>query len=348
MENMELSNNGFYYFDYKGAKIPYCEYEKRVYVECKGLSTVVGTGVAVWLRDNRDIINSYASEHNMKINKCVIGATILLLELALMYFRSSNSELAEWMESQELKFKMNDMSSDITLISTKERMSSLEIAELTGKEHKNVIRDIRNLLCQGVAELNFEPGIYKDANQQNRPCFYLTKKGCLILASGYDAVLREKIIDRWEQLEVEKQNGGFKIPQTYSEALMLAAKQAEQIEQANRTINKLKPKADFADAAFATEDKVDIGMAAKILKLGFGRNILFQKLRQAGVFFSNRNEPKQKFINAGYFEMKEKFIERDNHPGFVVTKTLVTQKGLAYINHLFGGNPSNGKLARIG
>lgn len=107
---------------------------------------------------------------------------------------------------------------------------------------------------------------------------------------------------------------------------------------------KLQPKADFADAAFATEDKVDIGMAAKILKLGFGRNTLFQKLRQAGVFFSNRNEPKQRFVNAGYFEMKEKFIERDNHPGFVVTKTLVTQKGLAYINHLFGGNPSDGKL----
>lgn len=107
---------------------------------------------------------------------------------------------------------------------------------------------------------------------------------------------------------------------------------------------KLQPKADFAEAAFATEDKVDIGMAAKILKLGFGRNILFQKLRKAGVFFSNRNEPKQRFVNAGYFEMKEKFIERDNHPGFVVTKTLVTQKGLAYINHLFGGNPSDGKL----
>nr|DAD56164.1 MAG TPA: KilA protein [Caudoviricetes sp.] len=110
---------------------------------------------------------------------------------------------------------------------------------------------------------------------------------------------------------------------------------------------KLQPKADFADAAFATNDKVDIGMAAKILKLGFGRNTLFQKLRQAGVFFSNRNEPKQRFVNAGYFEMKEKFIERDNHPGFVVTKTLVTQKGLAYINHLFGGNPSDGKLAKM-
>ena len=139
----------------------------------------------------------------------------------------------------------------------------------------------------------------------------------------------------------------YQIPQSYSEALMLAAKQAEQLDQANKQIERLQPKANFADAAFATDDKVDIGMAAKILKLGFGRNTLFQKLRQAGVFFSNRNEPKQRFVNAGYFEMKEKFIERDNHPGFVVTKTLVTQKGLAYINHLFGGNPSDGKLTPI-
>lgn len=118
-------------------------------------------------------------------------------------------------------------------------------------------------------------------------------------------------------------------------------------QQKDAKIAKLQPKADFADAAFITDDKVDIGMAAKILKLGFGRNTLFQKLRQVGVFFSNRNEPKQRFANAGYFEMKEKFIERNSHPGFVVTKILVTQKGLAYINHLFGGNPSDGKIAAI-
>lgn len=160
----------------------------------------------------------------------------------------------------------------------------------------------------------------------------------------------KKIIDRLEILESGKQ----KVPQTFSEALQLAADQAKQIEeqqkvieQKDEKITKLQPKADFADAAFITDDKVDIGMAAKILKLGFGRNTLFQKLRQVGVFFSNRNEPKQRFVNAGYFEMKEKFIERNSHPGFVVTKILVTQKGLAYINHLFGGNPSDGKIAAI-
>lgn len=132
--------------------------------------------------------------------------------------------------------------------------------------------------------------------------------------------------------------------QVLSKRLEQAKAEKKQLEEKNA---KLQPKADFADAAFATDDKVDIGMSAKILKLGFGRNTLFDKLRKAGVFFANRNEPKQRFIDAGYFEMKEKFIERNNHPGFVVTKVLVTQKGLAYLNHLFGGKPSDGKLARI-
>lgn len=119
----------------------------------------------------------------------------------------------------------------------------------------------------------------------------------------------------------------------------------QRLEQQNA---KLQPKADFADKAFQAENsKVDISMSAKILGLPFGRNTLFKKLREAGVFFSNKNEPKQRYIDAKYFEMTEKYIERNEHPSFIVTKVLVTQKGLAYINHLFGGKPSDGKLARI-
>lgn len=86
-----------------------------------------------------------------------------------------------------------------------EGLTSLEIAEVTGKQHAHVMRDIRSLLSQGVSESNFglssrkqpQPnGGYKDI-----PCFNLTPKGCLILASGYDALLREKIINRLEEYE---------------------------------------------------------------------------------------------------------------------------------------------------
>lgn len=246
-----------------------------------------------------------------------------------------------------------------SLIPNQKGMTSLEIAEVTGKQHAHVMRDIRNLLSQGVAESNFGLGSYTDANGQERPLFNLTPKGCLILASGYDAVLREKIIDRLEYLENEKK--AIQTPQTYLEALealvasekekerlrIESEQQKKQIEQKDAKIAKIQPKADFADKAFAMEGKCDIGQAAKILGLPFGRNTLFKKFREAGVFFANRNEPKQKYIDAGYFEMKEKPIPRENHPGFVVMVVLCTQKGLAYINHLFGGKPSDGKLARI-
>lgn len=123
--------------------------------------------------------------------------------------------------------------------------------------------------------------------------------------------------------------------------------QKKQIEQKDAKIAKIQPRADFADKAFAMEGKCDIGQAAKILGLPFGRNTLFKKLREAGVFFANRNEPKQKYIDAGYFEMKERPIPRENHPGFVVMVVLCTQKGLAYINHLFGGKRSDRKLMKI-
>lgn len=141
------------------------------------------------------------------------------------------------------------------LLKVKETMSSLQIAEITGKRHDAVLRDIKNLLSQGVNAHNFVAVEYIDKKGELRPCYQLTKKGCLILASGYNAKLREKIIDRWEELETGKHDGGFQVPQSFSEALQLAADQAKQIEeqqkqieQKDKAIGKLQPKADFADA----------------------------------------------------------------------------------------------------
>lgn len=237
---------------------------------------------------------------------------------------------------------------------SKETMSSLQIAEITGKRHDAILRDIRHLITQGVNAHNFVEVEYTDKKGEKRPCFELTKKGCLILASGYDAKLRERIIDRWEELESEKQKECFQIPKSFSEALQLAADQARQIEEQQKAIeqkdariNKLQPKADFADAAFQAEGKVDIGQAAKILGLPFGRNTLFKKLKEKGILF-NRNEPKQRYIDAGYFELTQlPPIHRNNHPDLIVMKVICTQKGLAFINKLVGVSNEVTKLATI-
>lgn len=176
----------------------------------------------------------------------------------------------------------------------KEFMTSLEIAELTGKQHQHVMRDIRSLLRQGVCESNF--GLMLNIKQlpnggkREYPYYKLTKKGCLILASGYNAVLREKIINRWEELE-KKERGQFTIPQSYSEALLLAANQAKQIEEQqlaleqqkeelvkasqeivelSATITQAKPKTTYFDimmknksTSVITSTAQDYGMSAK-------------------------------------------------------------------------------------
>ncbi|WP_373137307.1 Rha family transcriptional regulator [Parabacteroides merdae] len=241
--------------------------------------------------------------------------------------------------------------------------TSLLIAEVFGKEHNKVVRDIESLSCsEFFRAANFGVSfIIRDlpngGHKQER-YYEMTKDGFSFLVMGYTGAkageFKEKFINEFNRRDALLKNDDYilmRSQQILQKRVEAAEQRVKALEADNQQkdakIAKLQPKADFADAAFITDDKVDIGMAAKILKLGFGRNTLFQKLRQVGVFFSNRNEPKQRFVNAGYFEMKEKFIERNSHPGFVVTKILVTQKGLAYINHLFGGNPSDGKIAAI-
>lgn len=99
--------------------------------------------------------------------------------------------------------------------------------------------------------------------------------------------------------------------------------------------NQLRPKAELMEKVLDADEKIDIGQSAKILNLPFGRNTLFQKLREMGVFFKNKNEPKQEYVKRGYFVLKEKWIDRNNHDGFMVLKVLVTQKGLEFLASLF-------------
>lgn len=80
-------------------------------------------------------------------------------------------------------------------------MSSREIAELTGKRHDHVMRDIKVMLEDlGEAVPKFG-GCYVGADRTTRPCFHLPKRETMILVSGYSVTLRARIIDRWMELE---------------------------------------------------------------------------------------------------------------------------------------------------
>lgn len=86
-------------------------------------------------------------------------------------------------------------------VSDTKTMSSREIAKLTGKEHRNVMADIRTMLDSiNIQSAEFLAD-YKDSKGRTYPCFNLPKRETLILISGYNAQLRAKIIDRWMELE---------------------------------------------------------------------------------------------------------------------------------------------------
>lgn len=203
-------------------------------------------------------------------------------------------------------------------------MNSIEIAELTDREHKNVMRDIRELLSKGINRLNFELVDYKDKKGETRPCYNLTPKGCLILASGYDAVLREKIIDRLEELELQKRNGTFKVPQTFAQALRLAAEQQETIERQQRTIEVQKPKAVYFDSLVDRGLNVCFRDAAK--EIGVKQKEFIAYLIENKYVYRNKAgklRPHADYDN-DLFVVKD---TKSDSNGWAGVQTLVTPKG---------------------
>lgn len=88
-----------------------------------------------------------------------------------------------------------------------QKMTSREIAELTGKRHDHVMVDIRKMLLELYGEggiPNFRDTHRNEQNGQYYPIFNLPKRETMILVSGYSIPMRSRIIDRWESLETGK------------------------------------------------------------------------------------------------------------------------------------------------
>ena len=82
-------------------------------------------------------------------------------------------------------------------------MTSLEIAEVTGKQHKHVMEAIRKMepAWVKVNGSNFRLVEYRDKKGELRPCYSLTKTECLYIATKFNDEARAKLVLRWEELE---------------------------------------------------------------------------------------------------------------------------------------------------
>ena len=92
------------------------------------------------------------------------------------------------------------------LITKYQRMTSLEIAEMTGKNHRDVLKAIRNMepAWDKITERKFALSEYTDPTGRSLPCYNLTKTECLYIATKFNDEARAILVLRWEQLEKER------------------------------------------------------------------------------------------------------------------------------------------------
>lgn len=196
-----------------------------------------------------------------------------------------------------------------------------------------------------VEGADFSTKMYESSNG-GRPSEYnlitieMAKEISMIQRNEKGKQARQYFIECEKKLKSNMQQ----IPQTFSEALQLAADQAKKIEQQNKEIEQSKPKVLFADSVSASKTNILIGELAKLIKQnGFeiGQNRLFQWLRDNNYLISRKstdyNMPTQKSMNLGLFKIKETSITHsDGHVS--VNKTVkVTGKGQIYFINTFLG-----------
>lgn len=139
-------------------------------------------------------------------------------------------------------------------------MSSLEIAERTGKTHGHVMRDARAMLDGlGIDQSKFG-SVYRDAKGEERACFRLPKRECLILVSGYSVALRAAIIDRWVELEAKA--AGPALP-NFADPAASARAWAERYEGEQRALAAEKQERTLRIAAQAETEALKPVAAAR-------------------------------------------------------------------------------------
>jgi len=93
---------------------------------------------------------------------------------------------------------------EIMELGTEIKISSREIAELTGKEHKHIMRDLRNQFkTQEIDRSNFGH-IFKDSYGREQKEYLLDYEQMMILLTGYSTKLRAKVVKRWVALENDR------------------------------------------------------------------------------------------------------------------------------------------------
>lgn len=207
-------------------------------------------------------------------------------------------------------------------------MSSREIAELVEVRHDSVKRAIERLAEKGV--IVQPPAVdEQDTDTMGRKrttsVYQLEKRDSFVVVAQLSPEFTARVVDRWQELEEEKANGGFKIPRTMGEALRLAADQAEQIAE-------MQPKAIAYDRLDTADGNLTLRPASKVL--GYPERKLAQWMQaNRWAFRQSGKGPLQAHVdkrNTGYLDHKlYNYTDERTGEDKVSATLVVTPKGLA-------------------
>jgi phage antirepressor YoqD-like protein/biotin operon repressor len=203
-----------------------------------------------------------------------------------------------------------------------------EIAErklMTGKELAEVLGVSKDTINATVERLDVDGVLRRVDIARN------TQGGYLF--SEYQATVIKQEIQKHHNLanrQIDNVSTAAEEDQMIAQAFTILQRR---IQDANKEIEKLKPAAEFAYQICSSKDAIDIGNCAKVLNRSIGRNNLFEFLRNKKILQSD-NIPYQKYIDSGYFRVIETKYTIPSGETKISLKTLVLQKGVAYINKL--------------
>lgn len=207
-------------------------------------------------------------------------------------------------------------------------MSSREIAELVEARHNDVVATIDRLFSKGLLRSS---RISRREATGGRPIevYDLIERDTHLIVAGYSDEHRARVIDRWQELEARQAS---RIPQSLSEALRLAADQAEQIERQQEALAIAAPKAEFVDKYVDATGLKGFRQVAKLLNANereFRDFLADQKImyRLGGEWVAYENHRL-----AGRFDVKTGTNDQSGH---AFNQTKFTAKGVNWIAGLW-------------
>lgn len=223
-----------------------------------------------------------------------------------------------------------------TLQTNKQTMSSREIAQLCNKDHRHVLRDIDDL--NATYEVMALPKVgqsdYIADNGQSYRQFLLSKEQTIDLITGYRADIRIRINRRWQELEA--QASAPVIPATLSEALRLAADQAELIEYQQSRLALVEPKAAALDVIDSAIGSLNVRDTAKTLGIPQNKFVNWC-IAHDWMYRDNRNKLKMSSIRMkqGFMEERAVTYQGNSNERVATTQPLFTPKGLTRLAKTF-------------